>query len=1042
MKIYNRDEILILDIEVDDNSYRYREIMGEHSLTLYFSLPEYVDIPVGSYCVYQGLEYTLESPLNLKMNHSRDFEYTVVMESPQSHLTRYKLRNTVDRRLKFSMTAKPHEHLQMLVDNLNERESGWTVGECIEGTEKLISYNHTFCSDALSQIAETFNTEYEIVGREISLRKVEYNKDNPLPLSYGRGNGFRPGIGRTNASDEDAIEILYAQGGSTNIDASKYGAQELHLPKGRSLRYDGVHFEDEEGFDVTKSRTYMVSSDGYYVRRQDTGLLTRKEDSLDCSEIYPSRDETVLKVIEVDAGNNLYDVVIDAPASLDYGKYGIGGESPTIVFQTGELAGRTFDLETDSGGNIDTERYNGTVTGWRLKIVPQETDGITMPGGSFVPAEGDVLRVFGIQLPEMYIRDHATMSGAEWDMFRECVRYLYDHEDRRFTFTGELDGIWAKKNWLDVGGRIRLGGFVSFTDTRFQPDPVLIRITGIKDYINNPYSPEIELSNETAKGGVTSELRKIGSDEVLNEERHSQAINFTKRRFRDAKETMSMLQDAMLNFGEGISPITVQTMMMLVGDESLQFRFVSNSSNPQQVTHVEEYDPEQKVLHLDAGIIQHMTLGISSMSSSHDVTEYRFWTVPAYDSPALADQAKRYYVYAMVLKDGQTGEFLLSETARPFELGQYYFLLVGILNSEVNGDRSYVSLYGFTEILPGRITTDMIVSADGKTYFDLVNSQIAGRINFLDGLISGLVGAVDDDDPTKILAGLNGSDTGKDAEHGKIVFFGGNDGGKESIGNARTKIFADGELYSRTAKIAGNADLATGKLGKMYFSENTGIIGGGKIKDETEDIVGQCEMQLFNGFLNAFRQDDDGSEYQVSIAMVPDNFIAHSIYDIDNNLVYSSMLRRINYGFVVRRVYNKSGTKDDFAAAMTIKMSGNGAKSLEAIRCEKGVFAGLRPKTKHVSESSYGIQTTDFFICCWSQSTQSLALPVDPENGQTYIIMKGSSNTIYLNGNGRAILSIPGQREEIQSTFASTSQQSYLVVFNEEDDKWWLDSLR
>lgn len=834
MKIYNGDEILILDIEVDDNSYRYREIMGEHSLTLYFSLPEYVDIPVGSYCVYQGLEYTLESPLNLKMNHSRDFEYTVVMESPQSHLTRYKLRNTVDRRLKFSMTAKPHEHLQMLVDNLNERESGWTVGKCIEGTEKLISYNHTFCSDALSQIAETFNTEYEIVGREISLRKVEYNKDNPLPLSYGRGNGFRPGIGRTNASDEDAIEILYAQGGSTNIDASKYGAQELHLPKGRSLRYDGVHFEDEEGFDETKSRTYMVSSDGYYVRRQDKGLLTRKEDSLDCSEIYPSRDETVLKVIEVDAGNNLYDVVIDAPASLDYGKYGIGGESPTIVFQTGELAGRTFDLETDSGGNIDTERYNGTVTGWRLKIVPQETDGITMPGGSFVPAEGDVLRVFGIQLPEMYIRDHATMSGAEWDMYRECVRYLYDHEDRRFTFTGELDGIWAKKNWLDVGGRIRLGGFVSFTDTRFQPDPVHIRITGIKDYINNPYSPEIELSNETAKGGVTSELRKIGSDEVLNEERHSQAINFTKRRFRDAKETMSMLQDAMLNFGEGISPVTVQTMMMLVGDESLQFRFVSNSSNPQQVTHVEEYDPEQKVLHLDAGMIQHMTLGISSMSSRHDVTEYRFWNVPAYDSPALADPAKRYYVYAMVLKDGQTGEFLLSETARPFELGQYYFLLVGILNSEVNGDRSYVSLYGFTEILPGRITTDRIVSADGKTYFDLVNSQIAGRINFLDGLISGYVGV---GSGSSINTGLDGGGNspdavriwaGKDYDNRASAPFRVHQSGKTVMTNAEVhgQIFAESGEFAGSVKITGSNIVLISKA-----SQIAEIIDGQRVID-------------------------------------------------------------------------------------------------------------------------------------------------------------------------------------------------------------------
>ena len=60
-------------------------------------------------------------------------------------------------------------------------------------------------------------------------------------------------------------------------------------------------------------------------------------------------------------------------------------------------------------------------------------------------------------------------------------------------------------------------------------------------------------------------------------------------------------------------------------------------------------------------------------------------------------------------------------------------MLVGILNSEYEGERSFVELYGFTEILPGRITTDRIVSTDGKTYFDLVRSEIGGKIKFAYG---------------------------------------------------------------------------------------------------------------------------------------------------------------------------------------------------------------------------------------------------------------------------------------------------------------------
>ena len=53
-----------------------------------------------------------------------------------------------------------------------------------EAEEKTINYNHIFCSEALPTIADTFKTEYEIdpAIKTIHLRKVEYNKGEPLPL--------------------------------------------------------------------------------------------------------------------------------------------------------------------------------------------------------------------------------------------------------------------------------------------------------------------------------------------------------------------------------------------------------------------------------------------------------------------------------------------------------------------------------------------------------------------------------------------------------------------------------------------------------------------------------------------------------------------------------------------------------------------------------------------------------------------------------------------------------------------------------------------
>ena len=729
MIIYNNAGSKVLEIEVDDNSYRNRAVMGDHSLTLYYSLPEHVEIPVGSYCEFQGETFTLKRPENFKMKHKRLFEYTVLFDPPEANAKVWKFRNPVDGRLKFSLTAKPHEHLQMFVDNMNRRDKGWMVGECIDGVETLIAYDHDFCIDALTRMASTFKTEYEFTGKRVSLRKIEYNKSNPLPLSYGCGNGFKSGVGRSNTGDNPPTEILFVQGGTDNIDPSKYGSSELLLPKNQTLAYDGEHFEDEDGFIAKNARRYVVDEAGLSIRRDDKQLSSLAEDSLDCSEIYPKRVGTVNTVVVVDEKNNFYDIVdTSIPSSLNYEECLIEGETMTVVFQTGMLAGREFEVKY----------YHNAVKGKaarRFEIVPADIDGQTMPNTTFAPKSGDKYAVFKCMLPTAYICDNATKTGASWDMFRAAVKCLFDNEDLKFTFTGELDGIWSKKDWVNIGGRIKLGGYIRFSDDQFQKDGVLVRITGIKDYINKPHSPVIELSNTTVSGSVSSTLNDLKSEEVIVDDLHRDAIQFTKRRFRDAKETISMLEEALLdNFTNSINPIAVQTMSMLVGDESLQFRFVNSKTNPVPVTHRIVYDNETKQLTAAAGIIQHMTLGINTVSASHKVSEYKFWDMTAYTSAVLDDGKKKYYLYAKVSKTAQTGVFTLSENAIKLEgVSGFYHLLVGVLNSEYNEERSFVTLYGFTEILPGRITTDRIVSTDGNTYFDLLKGIISGQIKFKSG---------------------------------------------------------------------------------------------------------------------------------------------------------------------------------------------------------------------------------------------------------------------------------------------------------------------
>lgn len=707
MVIFDKSGTKLLELTPDDGSYRYRAIKNGTKVILYYSLTSHVEIPIDSYIEYQGQRYYLWLSSNFKKKGTRNFEYTVEFGGDEGALRKYKLKDTTvtPNRLKFSIVCTPKQLLQLFVDNLNLRDSGWKVGKCIELAERLFSFNNEYIIDALNRVSGDLDTEYDIANKTLNLWKIEYNKDTPLALSYGKGNGFLPGTGRTNIGDKQPVSILFVEGGERNIDASKYGSTTLLLPRNQELEYEG--------------RKYRTSEDGTFIYRVDKVVPGGQEDSYDGSANYPSRVGTVSEAIVVDEKKNFYDIKDSSiPAALDYSQCRIAGQKATIKFESGRLAGREFDIEqTDDAltGYIHAER--------RFKIVPAEIEGQVLPNSASRPSAGDKYAIFGIALPTAYICDNATKTGASWDMFREAVRVLYEKGDNQFSFTGELDSNWSKKRWLEIGGKILPGSYILFSDTQYQPEGISIRITGVKDYINKPHSPKIELSNVPVASGKSSQLGKIDANEVITDNQYKDALNFTRRRYRDAIETLKMLEKAFLNFSTSIDPIAVHTMQLLVGDESLQFRFVKSKTNPVTVAHNITYNNQTKILTAPAGILQHMTMGIKNISSSHKTNEYKFWDMALYNSPPLADQDKSYYLYAKVSKTNGTGSFTLSESAIKIE-GEdgYYHLLVGVLNSEFEDERSFVELYGFTEITPGRVTTDRVVSADGQNFIDFVNN--------------------------------------------------------------------------------------------------------------------------------------------------------------------------------------------------------------------------------------------------------------------------------------------------------------------------------
>lgn len=518
MIIYNKNGVVFLDTVVDDSSFLYNEICGSEYVRLDFSLTEYAEIPLGAYIIHRDVRYTLHEAPTIEMVSQEEYKITATFEAPAKQLELYSLRNHVDKRVDFMLTAKPAEHVGMVLEALRVRDKAWAIGNCIDAAEKTITYSYVSCMEALQMIADAFDTEWEIIDHTINLGKVEHLNDAPLRLSYGKDFGLNPGVGRANLG-EARISAVYPQGTDRNINASTYGNTTLLLPKDQLIGYDGYRFDDELGYDKSNAVLYSTDIWGTCVYSASSSGV-EAEGVLDCTEIYPQREGTVTNVVVRNADSNLYDIQDNTiPNSLDYQAVIIPGNELSIVFQTGMLAGKEFGASYIHNGATDSTKR-------LFQIRPQEYDGVMMPGGNYMPQVGDKYAVFGVALPESYLADNDSKTGASWDMLRKCVKHLYEAEKPQYSFTGELSSKWLRQEISRVSPYLRIGAVISFGRVAFQPEAVLVRIESIKQYINTPYAVELsfgdrviptpyKITSKAVESRRAVEVRRIASQTAM-----------------------------------------------------------------------------------------------------------------------------------------------------------------------------------------------------------------------------------------------------------------------------------------------------------------------------------------------------------------------------------------------------------------------------------------------------------------------------------------------------------------------------------------------
>lgn len=675
MKIYRPDGKLWREVVALDSSFCEETLERFNRISLDFVLAEEVLVPEFCYVTWRGERYSLFSTPKVVKVSTREYRYTLNLDGRHLELDRVLVKDKLGR-TKFVFTGRTDQYAELISDCL----PSWKVGACTTGdVTRVIAFNNTSLLEACRMVASKFETEVQLTDGAISFGRVERYKSDPLLLAYREG--LKKDITVEPDPKETAIGRLYVVGGDRNIDPAKYGGHQLHLPKGGKVSVG--------------SHSFVADAEGRYISLEGDTRLNTSERAFDATSIYPKRVGTVSKVEQV---GDEWDVLDDAN-TIDYAQHRVGGDTMRLEFQSGRLAGRTFDLATKEDklvGYVDGEK--------RFKLVRKEIDGVLMPEPTtFYPAVGDKYAIFGCSLPDEYI------TSAEGEMLLRGAEYMAERLEPRLQYRAELDGLWAKKSWGTVAHKLVVGTIV-----RLEGASSEVRISSVRTSLNSPYTPRITFSNAPYMvGSLATQIATLENAEVRQrEELRAGLVKLQDRTYKDTEAVREMVEKLKVEgFSQSLKPETLQTMYAVIGSPALQFEFVGRGFSWNEGKGGAVTIPKQVIRQRVAG---------TTLEPNPKTVET---TIPALTYTLKPDEQQA-HIY-VELKP--TPRYVVS--TKPLQITPNR-LLVGLLNG-TEGSRDFTPLYGFTEISPSHIATRYIRSRSGNMFIDLETGDIySDKITF------------------------------------------------------------------------------------------------------------------------------------------------------------------------------------------------------------------------------------------------------------------------------------------------------------------------
>lgn len=459
--IYGSNNQLKCSIAPGNNSQQDKSLGGDNLLTLSFVHNRFIALDVNDWCMFNGERYWMQERYLPTQKSSVEWDYDVKFYGVESLIKRLLVLKNPDgeNEVVFTLTASASEHVRLIISSINagmDSRADWKMGTVIATENLTIDYNGIYCDEALRKVAEAANTEWWIEGQTVNVCRCEQGEE--LTLRYPES------ITRLERDTADGVKFytrLFPMGSARNIDRAKYGHVRLQLPDGQKYvdmnveKYGIFHHYEEAAF----------------------------------ADIYPRRIGTVSDVRETSVKDNdgkpfkIY-WFKDSTLPFNPNDYEIGGLVKHVVFQSGELNGRDFEVNY----HANTKEFE-IITTWPYN------DGTQLPGGLLVPKKGDKYILWNIRMPDEYY------GLAEAEFLTAVKAYNAKHCTDTSVYKCSTHHVWIERGnvQLCIGRRIRLESSSYFPETGFRNS----RITRITRSVALPSQMDLEISDAMSTGNMT-----------------------------------------------------------------------------------------------------------------------------------------------------------------------------------------------------------------------------------------------------------------------------------------------------------------------------------------------------------------------------------------------------------------------------------------------------------------------------------------------------------------------------------------------------------